>query len=331
MNSLFTNKRNLFLATPISTPVVLIIFRKPHETQQVFNAIRKARPSKLYLICDGPRPNNSNDSQDIAACQKIVQNVNWPCEVIKDYSPINLGCALRISSGLTKVFDKEEQAIVFEDDCLPSQSFFPFCQELLTYYKDHKEIMQISGTSVQRGRNKTPYSYIFSKYPSPWGYATWARAWKSMNDGIHDWDNPLTRNRILKNLPAQKEKTFWTHLFDQVTSDNKGQPVWPDLGYQRMYSMWYHNGISITSNENLVSYIGFTDTATTTKGTSPSANLPRKEISSIKHPPQIKIHHKADQWRFNFSFGDAGLHPFQRLLISTKTRLSRIKHKILSS
>ena len=324
----FTPLSLKFLSTPIITPVVLIIFNKPNETQQVFDAIRKAQPAKLYLICDGPRTNHPTDTQDITACQKIVSNINWPCEVIHDYSTINLGCGPRIDSGLSGVFEKEEQAIILEDDCLPSKSFFPFCQELLNRYKTHDEIKHISGTSFQWGRNNVPESYFFSKYPCPWGYATWRRSWNTMTNGIHDWPNHLTRNRILKNITTQKEKNFWIHTFNQMYSDNKNQPVWSDQGHQRTYSFWYNNGISITPNKNLVTYIGYTSTATHTQDIVRNAIIPKKEIYSITHPQKIEIHKKADQRTFNVCYYNQELNPIKQFLNFTKIQCGQLKRKL---
>ena len=38
----------------LKTPVALIIFNRPDSTEKVFEAIRQAKPQKLFVIADGP-------------------------------------------------------------------------------------------------------------------------------------------------------------------------------------------------------------------------------------------------------------------------------------
>jgi hypothetical protein len=39
------------LADPMKTPVSLIIFKRPEQTEKVFEAIRQAKPPKLLVYC----------------------------------------------------------------------------------------------------------------------------------------------------------------------------------------------------------------------------------------------------------------------------------------
>jgi len=39
----------------LTTPVVLMIFKRPDTTARVFSQIRAARPQKLFVVADGPR------------------------------------------------------------------------------------------------------------------------------------------------------------------------------------------------------------------------------------------------------------------------------------
>jgi len=123
----------------MNTPLVFIIFNRPDTTQKVFNAIKLAKPKILYVIADGPRINHQDDAQKCAETRNIINQINWPCEVTKDYSEINLGCKQRIVSGINNAFKKYDKAIILEDDCLPNQSFFMFCEEMLEKYKKMKK------------------------------------------------------------------------------------------------------------------------------------------------------------------------------------------------
>ena len=139
----------------ITTPIVFLIFNRPETTQQVFDAIRQAQPQTLLVVADGPRNDRPEDVDNCRATRAILEQVDWDCEVLTNYSDLNLGCRKRISSGLTWAFEQVEEAIILEDDCLPDPSFFQYCQELLDYYRQDDRIMTISGDNFQLGNNQT--------------------------------------------------------------------------------------------------------------------------------------------------------------------------------
>ena len=138
----------------LETPVVLIIFKRFDATQKVFNAIRKARPKQLLVIADGPRLDREGEAEKCTQTRGIIDQVDWDCEVMKCFSDENLGCGVRISTGLSWVFEQVEEAIILEDDCLPHPTFFMFCQEMLQRYREQPEVMSVSGC-------------LFAKSPKP--------------------------------------------------------------------------------------------------------------------------------------------------------------------
>ena len=143
----------------LTTPVAFIIFNRPDTTEQVFQRIREAKPKKLLVIADGPRENRIGEDEKCAKTRAIIDQVDWDCEVLKNYSSINLGCGKRPATGITWVFEQVEEAIILEDDCLPHPTFFRFCQEMLQRYATDERIMHISGNNFQFKENKTKYSY----------------------------------------------------------------------------------------------------------------------------------------------------------------------------
>lgn len=161
-------------------PVALIFFNRPDTFERVFEKVREAKPRKLYLIQDGPR--NENDVPKIMECRKIVENIDWECEVIKDYSEINLGCGVRPQSGITNALKNEESVIILEDDCVPSNSFFPYCEEMLEKYKDDERICYVSGLNHFEEWDCGDSDYFFTKTGAIWGWATWARSWNKYYD-----------------------------------------------------------------------------------------------------------------------------------------------------
>jgi len=173
----------------IDIAVLLIFFARPEIFQKVFEQVQIARPSKLYLYQDGARENRADDIINIEKCRKIAEHIDWECEVHYKYQDENFGCDPSEFLSQKWVFEKEEQAIVLEDDDVPSQSFFTFCKEMLDYYKDDERIGIICGMNNLGVSLDTPYSYLFARSGSIWGWATWKRnidRWEEHYDYLND-------------------------------------------------------------------------------------------------------------------------------------------------
>ena len=195
----------------IKTPVVLICFNRPILTKKVFKQIKKKKPSKLFIIMDGPRHKYSEDLKNIKKVKKIFREINWKCKVYKDYAKENLGLKRRVVTGLNWVFKKVDKAIILEDDCYPTDNFFTFCESMLNFYKDNKKVLAITGNNFQTAPidNK---SYYFSKYSHIWGWATWRSTWDLFNDEekyIRKFLNSKKFKRINKIVD---EQNYWKSM-----------------------------------------------------------------------------------------------------------------------
>src|SRR6056297_619848 len=122
------------------TPVLFLIFNRLDTTKQVFEEIRKAKPKQLFIAADGPRTKQEKEKTD-AVRKYVLDNIGWKCSVKKLFRNKNLGCKYAVSGAIDWFFENVEQGIILEDDCLPSQSFFRFCEELLEKYKDDERVM----------------------------------------------------------------------------------------------------------------------------------------------------------------------------------------------
>ncbi|OBQ19589.1 MAG: hemolytic protein HlpA-like protein [Anabaena sp. WA113] len=304
------------------TPIAFFIFRRPDLTTQVFEAIRQAKPKKLLVVADGPR----NESEAIL-CQQaraVIETVDWDCEILRNYVDENLGCRKRVSSGLDWVFAQVEEAIVLEDDCLPSPSFFHFCETLLERYRDDERIMHISGNNLQFGQHRTNYSYYFSKYNHIWGWASWKRAWKHYDLEMKTWEE-FKISKITNSIHSHSyEQNYWLNIFETV---HKGLiDTWD---YQWTYACWSQGGLSILPNVNLVSNIGFRDDATHTKGESELANLSTEDIYEICHPSFLVRDYTADEYTFNHVFGGKAMREANTFSGKLRSHLSTTKQRII--
>ena len=277
----------------LNTPVAFLIFNRPKTTERVFDEIRKAHPKKLFVVADGPRPNNQKDIEGCEATRKIIDKVDWDCEITKNYSDINLGCKKRVSSGIKWVFENTDEAIFLEDDCLPHQSFFRYCQELLNYYRNDERIMMISGDNFQDGKKVTDSSYYFSSYGHIWGWASWKRAWQKYDIEMKLW--PLIRKTKYLDywLPNKKAIAHWKEEFRRLY--NNKIDTWD---FQFLFACWINHGFSILPGVNLVSNIGFgTGALHTGDGNKKASNIPVKEILfPLIHPEIVMRNLEADTY-----------------------------------
>ena len=58
----------------LTTPVAFAIFNRPKTTALTFARIAATKPTQLFLIADGPRPNHPTDAEK----RKAVDGVDGP-------------------------------------------------------------------------------------------------------------------------------------------------------------------------------------------------------------------------------------------------------------
>ena len=246
---------------PLKTPVLFLVFNRLDTTKQVFEAIRQARPPRIYVAADGARVNKEDESEKIQAVRDhVMQNIDWDCEVKTLFRDENLGCKYAVSGAITWFFENEEQGIILEDDCLPSQSFFWFCEELLDRYKDDFRVWHISGDNFQNGIKRGDASYYFSKFNHIWGWASWADRWSHYDVEMSSFSQFKDDGLIASNFSEKKDQLYWLNVFDRTF--NGEVDTWD---YQWTYTVLSNSGLSILPNKNLISNVGFGADATHTK------------------------------------------------------------------
>lgn len=276
----------------LETPILFLIFNRPDTTQRVFNEIKKAKPSKLYVAADGPRENKEGERELCIKTRNIIGQIDWKCDVIKLFRDENVGCKIAVSSAIDWFFENEEQGIILEDDCLPHESFFPFCEEMLKFYKNDERVSMISGDNFQFGWKNTDDSYYFSKYCHIWGWATWRRAWNEYDVEISDLPEFIEQNKIANIFNDKKLQKYWLKILKNVYNGKIN--TWD---YQWSYSIWKQDGLCVLPNMNLISNIGCGSGTHVSNGGDKSdvANMPTYEIEfPLIHPKSIERNNVAD-------------------------------------
>ena len=142
-----------------NSPVLIIIFNRPHFVKNMIDILRQVEPSKIYIVADGPRESVITDQDKCFQAREQIDKIDWECDVHKKYSDKNLGCGINPSKGISWGFETSDELIILEDDCVPSLDFFKYCDELLDLYSNDQRIMMISGNNHTFGQFDFKYSY----------------------------------------------------------------------------------------------------------------------------------------------------------------------------
>lgn len=276
----------------IRTPVAMLVFNRPDLTVRVLEAVRSARPSRLLVVADGPRPDRAGEAEACAKVRAIVDQVDWPCEVEREFSAPNLGCKRRVSSGLDWVFDRADEAIILEDDCIPGPSFFSFCDEILECYRDDDRVMGVTGCNLQFGRRRGAASYYFSRYMHVWGWASWRRAWRHYDIQMAEWPSLREARWLREVFGGWVAAEAWRHLFDLAHAGRVD--TWD---YQWFFAILRRGGLVVTPNVNLVSNVGTGRGATHTVRDGPQFSQPVESLDPpLVHPREVRRHVEADEF-----------------------------------
>ena len=282
------------MVTQLHTPILFLIFNRPDTTAKVFERIREIKPKKLFVSADGPRANKPGEAERCEQTRKIIEGVDWECEVHRNFSNENLGCKKGVVKGINWFFENVEEGIIIEDDCILEDSFFTFTEEMLSRYKNDERIMHIGAANFQDGKKRGDASYYFSKFCHVWGWATWRRAWKHYDVQIKSFEKFKTENKIAKILPDEKMQAYWMKLF-QTVHDN-ALDTWD---FQWVYTVWEQNAMSIIPNVNFVSNIGFGEEAThTVDSAHVLAENRTGKLAEIIHPEKFEQDIEADIYTF---------------------------------
>lgn len=286
-------------------PVLFVIFNRPETTRATFDTIRKAQPAKLFIAADGPRKGKTGEYERCQAARDIAINVDWECEVHTLFRNTNLGCKVAVSSAIDWFFDNVEEGIILEDDCLPEQTFFAFCAELLEKYRNDQRIGMVSGNNFQFGHRGSPYSYYFSRHAHMWGWATWRSRWQNYDVDLKLWPEIRDSHWLVDTLDDDFSVDYWSKIFENV--HNGRIDTWD---YQLFFFSLVQNFLNIIPVVNLVSNIGFGSDATHTTAGSIFLGLPTEPITNpLKHPPFMIRDAVADKFTETKVISDGNVRP----------------------
>lgn len=239
-------------------PVALFAFRRPEHTSRVMQAIRNYRPETLYLIADGPRYDRPLDESLCMETRKVLEQVDWECDVQRVYADVNLGLKKRVSTGLDFVFQRESSAIILEDDCLPNEDFFSFCEFALGKHSEDTQVALVSGNNFNPKPGESD-QYFFTTHANIWGWATWQRTWLSFRESQYlDQLSDEEQVRVLSSVPLRRVRRNFAKLLHRLPKLDSWAIPFAAYVYRQ-------NWLCITPGANLVTNVGMGAESTHTK------------------------------------------------------------------
>lgn len=246
-----TNKPIYSNPALVDVAVLILFFNRPEPLSAVFEQVKKARPSKLFLYQDGPR--GEKDMPGILACRKIVDEIDWECEVHQWYQEKNFGCDPSEYLSQKWAFSIVEKCIVLEDDDIPSLSFFPFCKELLDKYEHDTRISMITGINYDEISKDMPYDYFFATTFSISGWASWRRVIDQWDEHYSFLDDAFNLRQLEEYIKERKYQKEFIEFCRHHRESGKAY-------YETIFhaAIFFNSGLSIVPAKNMINNLGAT-------------------------------------------------------------------------
>ncbi len=231
--------------------VLLVFFNRPETFRLVFAEVKKARPSRLFLYQDGPR--GERDMAGIEECRRIASDIDWECDVHRKYQERNYGCDPSGFIAHRWAFSLADKCMVLEDDVVPSQSFFPFCKEMLDRYEHDERITMVAGFNTDEISPDIPDSYFFTSAFSIWGWASWRRV-------VERWDGNYTfmdDEYNMRQLRSLIRRRGYRNDLLRMCRDHRasGKQYFESIFWT---AMLFSSGLAVMPSKNMINNVGLT-------------------------------------------------------------------------
>ena len=263
----------------MKTAVLLLTFNRLDYLKEVFAAVAKAKPPRLYIASDGPRPEKAGEREKVQEVRDyLLSHIDWECEVKTRFLSENSGgCKYGVSGAVSWFFENEPEGIILEDDCVPEQSFFSFCEELLTKYRDDKRVWHIAGDAPIEVDIKE--SYYFAKIQHCWGWASWADRWKYFSLNLSDYGE----KELQEFSPDSDVQKYWSEILEGLKANKIDSWAYPWT-----FNIVANRGLCINPKHCLVSNIGDVGVHYA-MGENTELHRKTRAIKKLIHPEQVEV------------------------------------------
>lgn len=277
-------------------PVLYITFARPEYARRTFDAIKLAKPEILYFYSNKARNNYPIEDEKNKEIRNYITEIDWPCNLKTFFRDEYVDVYTSLFSAIDWVFEKNEKAIIIEEDCLCSKTFFSFCEELLDRYENDESIWMISGDNYHDNKIFSDKSYFFSKNMHIYGWASWKSRWEKTLRKGQNWPTIKQENLLANYFPNKNEFNFQKNRLEIFIQNIDKCPAWDYIFYITMIE---NISYSIVPSKNLVENIGRNGIHSNYSiWGHHEINKDSKELQNIKHPIFVISNNNFDSFHF---------------------------------
>lgn len=243
----------------MNAPIILFAYKRPVELKATLQALQAnylASQSDLYIFVDAAK--RPEDEPKVAQVHQLLDSVSGFRTIHRDYATTNIGCADSVIRGISIVLAKHPSAIIVEDDLVTTPNFLDFLNQGLVQYAKSRRVYSVAGYTFpfQRPTDYASDAYLIPRH-SPWGWATWADRWQSI-----DW-NMTDYPEFAKDKQQQKAfKQGGSDLVKMLGDQMEGRADAWDIRF--CYNRFKADGLTVYPTVSKVQNIGFGNEATHT-------------------------------------------------------------------
>ena len=269
----------------VDVSVLILFFNRPAQLEAVFRQVKLARPARLYLYQDGPR--GPHDMPGIEACRRVVDDVDWECDVHRNYQEKNYGCDPSEYMAQKWAFSLSDKCIVLEDDDVPAVSFLRFCKEQLDRYEHDTRLSIIAGINTEEVTPGVSADYFFATTFSIWGWASWKRVVDTWDEHYTFLDDPEAMCRLKELIAARRYRKDFLYMCRRHRENKKAY-------YETIFqaSVFLGSGLSIVPTRNMINNLGAVADSTHFAGSAQTMPRGYRRIFTMKrHEVDFPLKH----------------------------------------
>lgn len=273
------------------SPIIVFAYNRPEHLRNTITRLgqnKLADQSILFVFCDGPKPNATQEQlAKVQAARKVAHEV----VVVPAFKEVhiierdeNLGLGTSIITGVTEIINKYGKVIVLEDDLETSPYFLSYMNQCLEHYEARKSVFSVTGLSRPHPERFFPIDYPYDVYVSlkhhPWSWATWADRWSQVDWSAKAYDEVANSLQMLEAFKRLGDDE-WEELTMQV---KEGRQIW---SARFAFAHFVNNAVSIAPIKTYVRNIG----AGADSSNCTTENLGRWEIdeSDLCNTPELRL------------------------------------------
>ena len=236
----------------VNTPILFVTFARPQYARQVFDVIRANKPKKLYFYSNKARLDRPEEIQRNEEIRSWAKEVDWDCELHTFFRDDYVDIYASLKGALDWVFSCEPEAIVLEDDCVPTSAFFSFCDQMIDRYRENNKVWCVSGVNYLDYVPKDA-DYFFSQYHFMYGWASWRSRWEQIRWGDLPVDTLLQSNHFNELFKTRWQTKYRKRELKGVKKFVNETNCWD---YAIGIEMDYHHAVTVHPKEHLVTCVG---------------------------------------------------------------------------